>query len=383
MGPIIILDKSAFQSFSHEDCIWLDRYFLQVLTPILAVEIFGDLARREGPERTAENKVREIARKFRGSGPSVCTDFRSACLGNLEGHAVPMDGRILVSHGHEYRTRNGGPGLYLGLHALNRAILRWQDGVFSDEDRSLSAEWRGVARGFTEEEFRRILDKRYIIVPKAAAPADLRRVVDNLLNSTGMQDEWLAWLLDQLRPEAQLAGLIETRWRTRQDVLMRDHAPYAHHCLRAMLALHVAVRSRLVTWKASNWNDLQYLFYVPFCMVFCSNDALHRTLAPTVMRDDQSFVWGEDLKADLARAGSRWDRLTDIEKKRMDYALGSYPIPARESVVFDLWRKHMEPWRGASGSRSTDLSASECEAAIQEAEALHEPFRTQGRKGGA
>lgn len=382
MGPVIILDKSAFQSLSRDECLLLERYFLQALPPILAVEIFGDLGKKRKADKAPQEKVRELAGKFLGSGPTVCTDFRSACLGNLEGHAVPMDGRILVSHGQEYRTRSGGRGLYLDLHPLNRTILHWQDGGFSDEELQLAAEWRGLTRGFTGEAFREILDKRYIIVPRVATPAGIRAAVDNLLNSSGLQDEWFFWLLGQLRPRNPVASAIENRWRHRPRVLMRDHAPYAHHCLRAMLTLHVAVRSGLVAWKTSNWNDLQYLFYLPFCMVFCSNDALHRTLVPAVMRDDQSFVWGEDLKTDLARTGSRWGRMTDFEKRKMNYAFGSHPIPVTDSVVFELWRRHMPPWRAPSGNLATELVGADCEAAIREAEALYEPFRKDGPADG-
>ena len=45
-------------------------------------------------------------------------------------------------------------------------------------------------------------------------------------------------------------------------------------------------------------------------------------------------------------------------------ALGSYPPPAKQSVVHDLWKKHMRPWRPGSGSLISDLSEPELRKAI-------------------
>ena len=44
---------------------------------------------------------------------------------------------------------------------------------------------------------------------------------------------------------------------------------------------------------------MAYLFYLPFCVVFVSSDKLHRKCAPLLLRDNQEFVWGPDLKAGL------------------------------------------------------------------------------------
>jgi hypothetical protein len=77
--------------------------------------------------------------------------------------------------------------------------------------------------------------------------------------------------------------------------------------------------------------DLAYLYYLPFCMVFVSNDRLHERCVPCSLTEhkaivdgwelsvDQEFVSGRNLKADLAKLdgpnaqragprppGSRW-----------------------------------------------------------------------------
>lgn len=45
MGPIIILDKSTCQALSRREHFFLHKYSLENLTPILGMELLGDLAK--------------------------------------------------------------------------------------------------------------------------------------------------------------------------------------------------------------------------------------------------------------------------------------------------------------------------------------------------
>ncbi|MFZ2149449.1 MAG: hypothetical protein WAV28_19735, partial [Sedimentisphaerales bacterium] len=77
MGPIVILDKSTFQSLSKQEHFYLDIYFLENLTPILGMEILADLRKETPGSKTAEEKVTELAEKFSGSGPATNVDYRT------------------------------------------------------------------------------------------------------------------------------------------------------------------------------------------------------------------------------------------------------------------------------------------------------------------
>ena len=124
------------------------------------------------------------------------------------------------------------------------------------------------------------------------------------------------------------------------------------------------------------FSDVQYLYYLPFCAVFTSNDDLHKKLAPLLVRDDQSFVHGEELKADLAWLAAFWDLLTDAERILLNYALGDRPFPLPDSITNKLWRKHMRPWSPMMVNRASTLSAADRAEAIQ---MVTEMFR--GRNG--
>ncbi len=123
-------------------------------------------------------------------------------------------------------------------------------------------------------------------------------------------------------------------------------------------------------WNPTNWVDLQYLYYLPFCMVFASEDRLHRLLAPLLIRANQDFVTGFELKADLRRIADEHDALDEGQRRRRAFALGSYPVPAENSVIHRLWRKHCVPWRPGAGNRAIRLSDEEATLAIDEARQL-------------
>ena len=69
MGPAIILDKSAFQFLSAVELHFLYKYYYVVITPILILEILGDLAKEESTEESKQ-KVTILANKFGVSSSS-------------------------------------------------------------------------------------------------------------------------------------------------------------------------------------------------------------------------------------------------------------------------------------------------------------------------
>jgi hypothetical protein len=60
-----------------------------------------------------------------------------------------------------------------------------------------------------------------------------------------------------------------------------DLAPYAAHVMTVDLFFNLTVGSDLIgRERPSNKVDLAYLYYLPFCMLFVSNDRLHERYAP-------------------------------------------------------------------------------------------------------
>src|SRR5208337_989532 len=98
--------------------------------------------------------------------------------------------------------------------------------------------------------------------------------------------------------------------------------------------------------RPSNKIDLAYLYYLPFCMAFTSRDRLHERIAPLFLEEDQVFIRGDDLKADLAKLDAHYSQLSDDEKLKGVMSFAHYPPVDGEFLVSKLWDKLMGPeWR--------------------------------------
>ena len=80
-------------------------------------------------------------------------------------------------------------------------------------------------------------------------------------------------------------------------------------------------------------------------MLFVSSDGLHRRCAPLFLRQDQDFVWGEDLKADLKRLNDHFSQLPDAEKEKGIMRFARNPPLDGDFLVTKLWDKHLRRWR--------------------------------------
>ena len=91
-----------------------------------------------------------------------------------------------------------------------------------------------------------------------------------------------------------------SNWKAAGGPPLAVYAPYTAHCLLVDTFFHVAVGKKLISPdRLSNRVDIAYLYYLPFAMVFVSNDKLHKRVVPLLLRPDQAFIDGEELKRDL------------------------------------------------------------------------------------
>lgn len=345
--------------------MFLHIHFMENLTPILGMELLGDLRKETPGTKSAEQKLSELAHKFGGSGPATNVDYRTLCIGSLSGNHFPLDGRIIPQSTHSVHDADMGPGMIIDLSPFNHAILRWQDGEFEEFEREFSTYWRQVTQNLDVDSFTNQLNAYHVILPRVDNFQELRQTVDTLLTTAAHQEIWLSWLLSQLSPPPAIEALILARWRARRGVLMKQFSPYSFHCLRALLMLLVGTRHRLIRWQPTNLLDVQYLYYLPFCMVFASDDRLHRDLGPLLLRTNQSFIQGSELKADLRSVADFRNSLDDLKRTKLAYALASRPPPRKDSIVHQLWKKHMLPWRPGRESLMTKLSKEDCEDALR------------------
>jgi len=98
----------------------------------------------------------------------------------------------------------------------------------------------------------------------------------------------------------------------------------------------------MLSTRASNVIDLQYLYYLPFCHVFTSGDKFHKQVAPLFMQQNQLFVDPAKLKADLKMIADKWDQ-TDKDSGTAFFI--KYPWRGENMVSEVIWDKCVPNWR--------------------------------------
>jgi hypothetical protein len=79
--------------------------------------------------------------------------------------------------------------------------------------------------------------------------------------------------------------------------------------------------------------------------VFVSNDNLHERVVPLFLREDQTFVKGPVLKADLKKVDEHFDALPEETKAKSLHSFASYPPSDESFLVTRLWDQHSPNWR--------------------------------------
>jgi hypothetical protein len=352
IGPNLILDKSAFQMLGKSEHSTLNAHYRPGLPPILAMEVLGDLAKNT-ISQAGQSEVAILAAKFFGSGPIVIVSAQNACEASLHGYPVPLTGQFPVDYARIVED-DGGYGFMLDLHELNTAIMRWQDGQFEETERLGAKMWRTWTNEVTMEAFGEELRSRSIIIPRANNIGEALRTAETLANRPGLQLVWIRLLCRRFNISNESLHQVISRWNYHRALMVRQFAPYAYHCLKAILLLHTCTRHKLIGFKPTNNIDLEYLFYLPFCQVFASNDKLHRLIAPKLLRENQAFISGQNLQDDMKSLSDWWDGLDEDARTSYRDQRGFYPPEKPETQTFRLFRRFMGPYCKPEGTKLTE-----------------------------
>ncbi len=136
-GPPTILDKSAFQALSYTELAEFRKYFLENVTPVLILEILGDLKKQYRDGTVPEEKVTELAGKF-GFGEWLNEDRRFICEQTLLGTAIPLVGKVVPAYATVVDDEEGSAAL-IEDGPLNHLIRRLASRKATEADRQLAA----------------------------------------------------------------------------------------------------------------------------------------------------------------------------------------------------------------------------------------------------
>lgn len=345
MGPILIFDKSTLQSLNLDEAVWLDNFFLTNITPLFFIETLADLEKEVHSGRTPEEIVGNLAYKTPDSG-SVPNAHHTNLVASEVSGAGGIDmryGRPILSRG-QYMTLGGEMGVVFQETPEEEAFHRWQKREFLEIERQIAKSWRRALSNINFEEKYKLFQQG-LGNAKPKTLLDVKTLVDSMVN--GPDQEGLLQLgLILMGFSPRFRQSIATLWQTKGRPLIREYAPYFTHILTVDLFFYTAIAADLISReRPSHKIDIAYLYYLPFCMIFTSNDKLHELIAPLFLKNYQTFIKGLDLKAELNKLDQHYSTLPDKIKNQGLYKFASYPPTDDSFLVTRLWDKHLSKWR--------------------------------------
>lgn len=335
MDISIVIDKSTFQSLNYDELFRLSCYYKHIITPVLTMEILGDL-KKEAQEGKAppEDRVKDFAKKLFPMETVVNLHYKVLLKGDLLGSPISFDGRPHVRIKKAVASESGMRGYLIEETEEEKSIYKWKDGNFTEADHELSALWRMTT---TQEGLLERLKKS--LTPDAALMfADFQKLnqfVTERITSPATQEFLLISLFQNYDIDALTSVQIFGRWNQEGKPLIKDFAPFAFHCLKVDTLFLFGLTSGLIGTRPTNRVDLEYLYYLPFGNIFTSNDKVHKNLVPLLLQDYQKFIVGSELKEDLKNIVAFLNTL-EIEQRRK---FKNVPPIINSSITFQLWKE--------------------------------------------
>ncbi len=346
MGPVLIFDKSLLESLNPDEAVWLDTFFITNITPLFFVETLADLEKQVRKGRTPEQVVGSLAYRTPDMGSTMNAHHTALLEAELVGGwQVDMrHGRPILAGGQRLELE-GKKGVIFRPSPEQEAFSRWLKGEFLELERANARAWR---RALSQLDFNEMCElfRPFFPMGKPKTLADVKRFVEFYVNGPD-REKVLLFGLTLVGVPAEGMDLIVRRWKMAGKPTIVEFAPYFAHVFSVEMFFYLAMAADVIgRGRPSHKIDLAYLYYLPFCMVFTSNDRLHGDLVPFFLRSNQSFIPGQELKADLGRLDKHFDTLPEEVKKRGVMSFAHFPPPDDSFLVARLWDKHMSPkWR--------------------------------------
>lgn len=345
MGPTIIFDKSALEGLNPDEAVWLDNFFLSNITPVFFIETLADLEKEIRSGRTPEQVVGNLAYKTPERGkPNV--HHKRLLEGELSGFGkVDMEnGRPHISGGKTVEL-GGKTGVIFQPSPEEEAFSRWQKGEFLQLERSQAKQWRQGLSNINLQEFYDWF-QMFFPIGKPRTLADVKKLVDFQINETD-QEKVFVFGLTLIGAAISFQEEIIKRWRQEGRPKIKDFAPYFHHVFSVDLFFYIAIAADLIgRGRPSHKIDLSYIYYLPFCKIFTSNDKLHAEIIPHFIKENQTFISGTELKKGLGQVDVHFSAFPEDVKKRGIMSFAHYPPNEGDFIISSLYDKHMpSTWR--------------------------------------
>ena len=340
MSLTIILDKSSFQMLSYNEMILLNNYYQHNITPLLVMEILGDLKKELSNEKEiSPDKVIELSTRLFPYDAVVNEHYKALVKADLLGGTIDSSERPTLGNGTLKISSSGMKGAHFEPSAEEEALMRWRSGDFLESDKILSALWRNTTTNKEAvENLKRQLKSRRVEGKSIKNLDELNAEIEAIIASPELQFNLLVVCCQNYGLTTFESSQVLAMWAKVGRPLISVYAPYAIHCLKVDLFYTIGLQFDLISERPTDKIDLQYLYYLPFTNVFSSNDRIHRRIVPYFIKASQTFIIGQDLKSDLRNLVKHRESLDTGEKEK---TLKDPPI-IEDSLTFQLYKKYFD-----------------------------------------
>ncbi|MFH1562235.1 MAG: hypothetical protein ABIF11_02275 [Nitrospirota bacterium] len=251
------------------------------------------------------------------------------------------------------------------------AFQRWQKHQFLEIERTIAKKWRKDLEISVLKDRYKIFQQIFSVFDVPKSLSELKRQVNSIIENSH-QKKILNYGLFIIGVLPEKHNEIMQKWENSGRKSIREFAPYFAYILSVDLFFYLGSAANLFSsfrHPQTHMVDIAYLYYLPFCNIFVSNDKLHIGIIPFFLRSDQTFVNGSDFKADLSALDQHYSALPEETKNRGVVSFASIPPEDTSFLVTRLWDKYMAPtWRDIKTRKfdGTDKIDSETEKAMVE-----------------
>lgn len=344
MGPILLVDKSTVQGLNPEEIVFLHKHYMVVISSILMRELLSNLAKETTDRQETERRLSALAGKVGMYDSKVVADARSIAASNLFGDHLPMDGRIPMAGWTRVRSKDGRMGIIFDEPPEKKVLREWKYGQFTLDEKEKAKQIRQIDLEVDLYSIKETISKDLSHFPKFKSLIELVAWIDQtFLPLTDQRSHLISASSAVLNP--QDVEIVLGNWEKAGNPLFSEFAPYAYYFYRCNVIYYLGLGQGFISpsRKAKTHLDIQYFYYLPFCMVLSSGDSFFRDMLPHFKRDNQFFLWKDDLKADLIAIKSHWNGMTEEEKKKFRIEFGDYPPDLPGSITAQLWKALMRP----------------------------------------
>lgn len=352
-GPHLIFDKSALECLSVDETNWLDNFFLTVITPLFFMETLADLEKEVGKGRTPEQVVGSLAIRTPDMQSTACAHHQTILHNVLAGGDIPLDGRVPRAGGKVVEL-DGKRGIFYEKTPEEEALERWYSHQFLDIERQIAKRWRRALCSGIDYGKEYAFFQSWFVMGKPKSLPEVKTLADALIDGSP-QEGVLRFGLNFLGLPPEAEAYVMRRWSDAGSPSVGTFAPYFRHMLSVEVFFHLAIASDLISrvrpkGKADNKVDIAYLYYLPFCHIFTSNDNLHKRVVPLFLRKDQTFVDAMVLKVDLEKLDDHYSALPDEVKLSGFHKFANFPPRDTAFLVTRLWDSLGLHWREIAAS---------------------------------